>query len=80
MSNLVVKDVKLVEDESCHTGWRLIMDGGDGTTATIGEIALWEKILKQNATIISLTERVRGIEAIKSIKKVASDVERMSVD
>jgi hypothetical protein len=56
------------------------MDGGDGTTATIGEIALWEKILKQNATIISLTERVRGIEAIKSIKKVASDVERMSVD
>jgi len=80
MSNLVVKDVKLVEDESCHTGWRLIMDGGDGTTATIGEIALWKLVIKQNATIVSLTERVRGIEAIKAIKKVAYEVERMDVD
>jgi len=59
------------------------MDDGDGTDATIGEIALWKLVMRQNATIITLTERVRGIEAIKAIKainKVASDIERIGVD
>lgn len=43
MSEMPTIKFTLVEDHSCHNGWRIVA-GGDGVPASIYEVAMWSRI------------------------------------